>query len=290
MDKDLRILWEKKQKKHSLLIKVYNSIPFLNRLHPWMNNVLNSISLALTKKRWSKTIKMKRSGITIHIKDDILSVAAGWLKLEITQDEIWDYIDKLTFKPGDVILDFGANLGLVSIYMAKKHPYIKIYAYEPVPKTFAYLQENIKLNQCSNITAFNLAITADGRDVQMAQADVNSISSTVIDLKTDQPRRNIRSVGGGRIIDSIKSITPSKIFSENNIDHVTLLKCDVEGAEQEFIPSMLHLLNKVDHIAMEVHGSEEGCKNLMNTIKQNMRPDADQCFDYLVLQEEKVTI
>ena len=105
------------------LIKVYNGIPFLNKLHPWLNNVLNGISLALTKKRWARTTKIKRSGITVRIKDDILSVSPTWLKVEAKHDELWAYMDKLTFKPGDVMLDFGANLGLVSIYMAKKPSY-----------------------------------------------------------------------------------------------------------------------------------------------------------------------
>ncbi len=40
--------------------------------------------------------------------------------------------DSINFKEGDVVIDIGGNIGMISIYLAKKFPFLKIYAFEPV--------------------------------------------------------------------------------------------------------------------------------------------------------------
>jgi methylase of polypeptide subunit release factors len=75
-----------------------------------------------------------------------------------------DYrLDELKFENGDVIVDVGANVGVISILLAKMNPGAKIYAFEPVPRTYRTLMKNIAANKVTNITAVNKALTADGR-------------------------------------------------------------------------------------------------------------------------------
>ena len=49
--------------------------------------------------------------------------------------------------PEACVLDVGANMGWYSINIAKTYPSCKIHAFEPIPNTYSYLEQNIKLNQ-----------------------------------------------------------------------------------------------------------------------------------------------
>ena len=45
----------------------------------------------------------------------------------------------VNFKPGDTVIDIGANVGAVSIMLAKKYPFLDIYAYEAHPINYKNL-------------------------------------------------------------------------------------------------------------------------------------------------------
>ncbi len=62
------------------------------------------------------------------------------------EPETIEWID--TFKTGDVLFDIGANIGLYSIYAAKKG--IDVIAFEPESQNFALLNKNVYLNKCWN--------------------------------------------------------------------------------------------------------------------------------------------
>ncbi|MBF0523111.1 MAG: FkbM family methyltransferase [Candidatus Omnitrophica bacterium] len=72
------------------------------------------------------------------------------------EPETIEWVD--TFNPGDVLFDIGANVGLYSIYAAKKG--IDVVSFEPESQNFALLNKNIYLNKCSNkVTCLNVAIS-----------------------------------------------------------------------------------------------------------------------------------
>lgn len=63
-----------------------------------------------------------------------------------------------TFKTGDVLFDIGANIGLYSIYAAKKG--IDVIAFEPESQNFALLNKNVYLNKCWNkVMCLNVALS-----------------------------------------------------------------------------------------------------------------------------------
>lgn len=61
-------------------------------------------------------------------------------------------------------MDIGANIGMVSIYLAKNYPFLKIYAFESTRKNYQSFLKNIQLNHIpdSIIFAENKAVTKDG--------------------------------------------------------------------------------------------------------------------------------
>lgn len=171
--------------------------------------------------------KTKIDNINFKFKDSIISRIVKSVSKEINNGNIYDfkYID---FKEGDVVIDIGANIGVVSIYLAKKYPFLKIYAYEPVVENYNNFIENIKLNKVpeGRIYAFNMAVTSDERDITMNINVLNSGGSSV---------ENIVAIGAKPDNNNIKSISLENILNTNNIKKVKLLKIDCEGSEYEII-------------------------------------------------------
>lgn len=63
-----------------------------------------------------------------------------------------------SFKDGEAFFDVGANIGLYSLFCASLHPNSQIYAFEPMPKNFIRLMQNVELNGFTNIHCFNVAM------------------------------------------------------------------------------------------------------------------------------------
>lgn len=72
-----------------------------------------------------------------------------------------------TLRQGDTFIDIGANIGLFSILASQKVSTTgKIIAFEPTPKTFKRLQENIKLNKCKNIEAREIGLSDSNGELE----------------------------------------------------------------------------------------------------------------------------
>ncbi len=74
------------------------------------------------------------------------------------------------FREGDIVVDVGAHVGVVSIYLGRKYPFIRVYAVEPEPTNFECLKRNIELNGAWNVTAINKAVSEDGQKRRLSEA------------------------------------------------------------------------------------------------------------------------
>ena len=224
-----------------------------------INNSLKDINKFIIKKYSNESYlySCKLGGIDFKFYDFIFSMAVNCIC-----NEIDDYnFDSINFKDGDVVIDIGGNIGMVSIYLAKKYPFLKIYAFEPVKQNYENFLKNIELNNINKdiIKVFNLAITKDRRDVILTSPFYNSGASNIYN--------NFR--GSGNIISnndiSIKSITFDDIFSNNNISKCKLLKIDCEGAEYEILYSAnVENLKNCEYMRAEFHGKKYKQKDLYN--------------------------
>ena len=55
-------------------------------------------------------------------------------------------------------IDVGANIGAISVFLAKVRPDITIHAFKASPRVFHYLSINKEQNQLNNLHIYNLAI------------------------------------------------------------------------------------------------------------------------------------
>lgn len=150
---------------------------------------------------------------------------------------------KIEFNQEDIMIDIGAHVGMISILYAKLYPWITIYAYEPIPENFALLLKNLSLNNITNVKAFNLAVTGDGRPIKMALHHDNTGAST---------QCYFNAKAGNEFFENIPSITLDAIFTKNNIKLCKLLKIDCEGSEYEILFNTSKI-TLIKHIIGEFH-------------------------------------
>ena len=122
------------------------------------------------------------------------------------------------------IIDIGASVGLYSLY-AKYLPNSHFYSYEPFEFNYMLLNENIKLNNITNVSTFKLAL-GDKKDKAI--------------LNTCLYHNGLHTMGSNplRFTDinpvEIEVDTIDNIFFNNNID-VDYIKIDTEGYEYKIL-------------------------------------------------------
>lgn len=189
-------------------------------------------------------------GEEIILYDVATSKTLDWVIPEAIRGDEYK-IQSMTFSPGDVVIDVGANVGSVSIMLAKKFPFIRIYSYEAHPINYNNLLRNIKENNVENITAFNYAVySEDGYSLEMSlNVDNTGASNAYADVETHP---ELYASEYARI--EVPTISLDTIISSNNIDKIKFLKMDCEGAEFEIVENS-KLIHKVpvEHFACEIH-------------------------------------
>ncbi|HCW07094.1 MAG TPA: FkbM family methyltransferase, partial [Cytophagales bacterium] len=70
-----------------------------------------------------------------------------------------------------VAIDIGANLGEYSLFMAKRLTAGKVIAFEPMEKMVSLLNENIKLNNFSNIMVCPFGLSQQNGVAQVHEVD-----------------------------------------------------------------------------------------------------------------------
>ena len=118
-------------------------------------------------------------------------------------------------KPPLTIVDAGANIGLATIYFSNRFTDAKIIAHEN--------------------TTINLVDPDSGHWGFMTQAR----------------RGNGESLGD--FVHEVQGLTVDTIMAEHRIDHIDVLKVDIEGAEREVFSDPSAWIDKVDTLIVELH-------------------------------------
>lgn len=180
---------------------------------------------------------MEIDGTPLDIEDDPDGAVAKIVWREIENSY---HLSGLTFSPGDVALDIGAHVGVVSIWLAKTHPGLRVIAYEPMPDNFARLRRNLQANGVTTVEAVNMAVTGDGRDLVIGAAEHNSGGHSAF-----------THVNGNGV--TVPSRTLAQILEAHGVERVALLKIDCEGAEYEILTSPTAPLDRIERLRGELH-------------------------------------
>jgi FkbM family methyltransferase len=148
-------------------------------------------------------------------------------------------------RPTDlVVLDVGANIGLFTLYAARRAPKARILSLEPFPTTFARLLTNVRDHHLdSRVVCLNYALTGVRGLRVMRDASVPS------------QRRSLESTESVASGTQVLGKTLQEMMDENDLRQVDLLKMDIEGSEYEVLLSAPpSVLARISRIALEYHG------------------------------------
>ena len=199
---------------------------------------------------------MSIDGMELDIEDD----PQGTVAKTVCRGAAGKY-DDLNLQPGDVVVDIGAHVGIISIYLAKRYPGIRVYAFEPTRANFQRLMRNIEANNVL-VNVARLAVTSDGRLTAVGgNASMNSGGYSIYQDATEP---------GGY------STTLANIMEREQIDHIALLKIDCEGAEYEILNADPSLLDRVTYLRGEFHLNEQrgwDPEALVNMCAKHIKPE-----------------
>lgn len=166
-------------------------------------------------------------------------------------------------KPGDLVLDCGANMGVITAVLAATGA--DVIAYEPDPYAYEILQE--KFAAMANVTLVNAAVGVGTGTVRLMRADNfgenpegASVKSTILD--------------GGRRIDSENSIEVPLIDFPGLVrdlvaarGEIAFVKMDIEGAELDILEVLVRdsLFTSIRCLVAETH--ERKFKDLRDRYK-----------------------
>ena len=181
-------------------------------------------------------------GIELKFQDVIGSETLKWVVKEALREDEYG-IKKIDFGRNDIVLDIGANIGCVSIYLAKKYPKIKIYAFEAHPVNYQSLLYNIKINSVHNIVPINKAVYSETGKILTISLDTTNTGASSCFIQRDTKEF------------SVETISLDDIIKNYEITELKLLKIDCEGAEFDIIEGSKLIQDlEINTLGMEVHG------------------------------------
>jgi FkbM family methyltransferase len=174
-----------------------------------------------------------------------------------------------------VIIEAGAFRGDDTCRMAKQWPRGRIFAFEPNPEAFELLQKKILEESISNIQLFNLAINTYGGiaylNVCHGMNGNNPIYGYASSLLPLTKEMEIYCKGPGVVVPCANL---DDWCTSHQIDHVDLLKLELEGMELQVLESSFQILQntKVIYVKTQIHPYRRGMtqySELKNFLEQH---------------------
>ena len=144
-------------------------------------------------------------------------------------------------KENTICIDIGANVGLCTYYFSQY--FGKVYSVEPSKQHIEALSAMVKQNKLTNVTV-------------VPQAMSNKVGLTKFYHNDNQTMFSLEEVVNNKEdYEEVQTTTLDELFKTYKIDHVDLLKLDVEGEEGKIINSegFKKIASKIKVIAGEYH-------------------------------------
>lgn len=171
--------------------------------------------------------------------------------------EVWfDEAYRLPFgNPSGTLLDLGANIGLTSVWLAKRYPFTRVIAVEPDPNNANLARRNLQLNGI-NAEVLEAAI---GPREGVARFEMNQSSNLGKLSENGVP---------------VTMTTVAAILEKSVCSRLGLVKIDIEGGEQELFDGPTDWLASADAIIAEFHPTLVDYARIVETISKHG-------FDYI---------
>lgn len=135
---------------------------------------------------------------------------------------------------GGTFVDVGANVGLMTIHAARKvGDQGRVLAFEPAPDTLDVLRTNLALNDIRNVHTFGIALGSRAGTALLQEP-----------LGTNRGSRSLHAQVKSCVEYAVVVEPLIDVLNREQIDHVDLVKIDVEGWETEVLLGATPLLTR----------------------------------------------
>jgi FkbM family methyltransferase len=145
-------------------------------------------------------------------------------------------------RPGDTIVDAGANVGLFSLWIARTCPGCRVLAFEAFAENFRLLEANLAAGKTCGVEAFPTGLAGKIGFAMMHDGGMRSLDhrlEVLAEARTD--KSDIRTISFSEVIRMAGGA-------------VALFKCDIEGSEYDLFESAEPQdLRAVSRYAIEYH-------------------------------------
>jgi len=200
-------------------------------------SILFSVWIRLGNYGKQRLIKGKSFRVKIKINDQKKAITLRTQDMPLFSEILVDksYLPSNDLASEGYIIDLGANIGLTAILIASHYPNNPLIAIEPSRKNITYLEQNLK--HINNATTIHAAIDQADGTVGLFDSGLG-YNSTITEDKSDY---------------QVRSISMNSLLNSNDIHRISLLKCDIEGAEELIFNEDASWLQVVDNLAIEIH-------------------------------------
>lgn len=145
-------------------------------------------------------------------------------------------------RPGMTTLDIGSNFGWYSIVMGHLvGPRGRVYAFDISPDLMASLEKSVRLNGLENVVYLTrAAVGAHPGEIEF----YNDFAGGTANLSPALLGKVSKS--------SVPVIAMDAFVKEKNIQRIDFIKCDIDGAEGQFIAGAHHLLSRKPPVLIEI--------------------------------------
>jgi FkbM family methyltransferase len=155
--------------------------------------------------------------------------------------------------PADgIAIDIGANLGAIALAMSALAPKGQVFAFEPVPETFAFLQRNLEANRVTNVLPVNAGVFSSPGSLEFHYVE-EFAGGAFLSPTGVSDRREKRT--------SVECVMLDSFVADHGLTRVDVIKIDVEGAEDDVLA-----------------GASKTCRDLVPTLVIEFNPKTSELF------------
>jgi FkbM family methyltransferase len=171
-------------------------------------------------------------GLKMYLNPDCNVITPTVLHIGVWEPNETRFFTQVT-KPGDTVIDIGANAGYYTIIASKLvGPKGRVFAFEPDPVSFELLKKNVALNNCTNVII-----------EQKALSDKKGKLTLFVAEKNKGDHRVYQPAGESRSAIDVEAVALDE-YLKDHPGQVNVIKMDVQGAEGIITTGMAKTLDQ----------------------------------------------